>query len=105
MLNLFKMLWKHLNLKYLVKEPTCFKNPGKPSCIDLNLNNKSKSFQTSQVIETGISCFHKMVMTVLKVYFKKKGPSVIQCRDYKNFSNDKFRNDILNELIRSKIET
>ena len=46
-----------------------------------------------------------MVMTVLKVYFKKKGPSVIQCRDYKNFSNDKFRNDILNELIRSKIET
>ena len=46
-----------------------------------------------------------MVMTVLIVYFKKKGPSVIQYRDYKNFSNDKFRNDLLNELIRSKIET
>ena len=37
--------------------------------------------------------------------FLKKGPSVIQYRDYKNFSNDKFRNDLLNGLIRSKIET
>ena len=46
-----------------------------------------------------------MVMTVFKVYFKKKGPSVIQYRDYKKFSNGKFRNDPLNELIRSKIET
>ena len=46
-----------------------------------------------------------MIMTFLKVCFKKKGPSVIQYRYYKNFSNDKFRNDLLNELIRSKIET
>ena len=37
--------------------------------------------------------------------FLKKRPSVIQYRDYKNFSNDKFRNDPLNGLIRSKIET
>ena len=45
-----------------------------------------------------------MVMAVLKVYFEKKGPSVIQY-DYKNFSNDKFRNNVVNELIKSKIET
>ena len=66
--------------------------------------NKSKIFQTSQRladIETGI----KMVITVLKVYSKMKGPSVIQYRNYKNFPNDKFTNDLLNELIRSKIET
>ena len=44
-----------------------------------------------------------MVMAVLKVYFEKKGPSVIQY-DYKNVSNDKFRN-VVNELIKSKIET
>ena len=44
-------------------------------------------------------------MTILKVCFKKKGPSVIQYSDYKNFSNDKFRNELLNELTRSKIET
>ena len=95
---------KVYNLKNLVKGPTCFENPDKPSCIDLNLSNKSKTFQTSQIIETGISDFHKMVMTVLKVYFKKKGPSIIQYGKYKNFSNDKFRNE-LNERIRSKIES
>ena len=43
-------------------------------------------------------------MTVLKVYLKK-GPSVTQYCDYKNFCNDKFRKDLLNKLIRSKIET
>ena len=95
---------KVYNLKNLVKGPTCFKNPDKRSCINLILTNKSKSFQTSQIIETGTSDFHKMVMTILKVYFKKKGHSVIQYRDYKNFCNNKFRNDLLNELIRSKIE-
>ena len=72
---------KVYNLKNLVKGPTCFENPGKPSCIDLTLSNKSKTFQTSQIIETGISDFHKMVITVLKVYLKKTGPSVIQYRD------------------------
>ena len=45
-----------------------------------------------------------MVTAVLKIYFEKKGPSVIQY-DYKNFSNDKFRNNVVNELIKSKIET
>ena len=42
-------------------------------------------------------------MTVLKVYFKKKGPSGIQYRKYKNFSNNRFKNVLLNELITSKI--
>ena len=35
---------KVYNLKILVKGPTCFKNPDKPSCIDLILTNKSKKF-------------------------------------------------------------
>ena len=96
---------KVCNFKNLVKGPTCFKNLDKSSCIDLILTNESKSFQTSQIIEAGISDFHKIVMTVSKAYFKKKGPSVIQYQDYKIFSDDNFRNDLLNELIRSKIET
>ena len=53
------------NLKNLAKGPTYFKSPGKPSCIDLILIND----------------FHKMVMIALKVYFKKKGPSIIQYCD------------------------
>ena len=50
---------KVYNSKNLVKGPTCFKNPDQPSYIDLILTNKIKSFQTSQIIENGISDFHK----------------------------------------------
>ena len=45
-------------LKTLVSEPTCFKNPDNLSCIDLFLTNCSRSFQDTQVIETGLSGFH-----------------------------------------------
>ena len=48
------------NLKNLVKEPTCFKNPDNPSCIDLFLTNRPRTFQCTTTIETGISDFHKL---------------------------------------------
>ena len=43
----------------LVKDPTCFKSSSNPSCIDLILTNKSRCFQNTSVIETGLSNFHK----------------------------------------------
>ena len=58
--------------KNLIKEPTCFKNPTNPKCIDLMLTNKHRSFQNSFVIETDLSGFHKMTVTVLRFFFKKK---------------------------------
>ena len=51
------------NLSNLVKEPTCYKNPDNPSCIDLFLTNRPKCFQSTMTMETGISDFHKMVIT------------------------------------------
>ena len=42
------------NLQNLVKDPTCYKNPSKPTCIDLILKNFPKSFQHTQTIETGL---------------------------------------------------
>ena len=95
---------KVYSLKDLVKEPACFKNPDRPSCINLILTDKDKSFQESQIIENGLADFHKKVLTVLEVYFEKKGVSVIEYDDY-NDSNQKFRNDLPKELIRYKIET
>ena len=35
--------------KKLSKEPTCFKNPNNPSCIDLFLTNTIRSFQETQL--------------------------------------------------------
>ena len=35
---------KIYNLKHLIKDKTCFKNPTKPTCIDLIVTNKPKCF-------------------------------------------------------------
>ena len=82
--------------KNLVKEPTCFKSLVNPSCIDLILTNRPKSFQNTLNVETGLSDFHKLTLTVLKTKFKKKPPKMITYRDFKTFSNQQFRNYIYN---------
>ena len=46
--------------KNLIKDNTCFKNPLKPSCIDLIITNRPRSFQNSVTVETGFPDFHKM---------------------------------------------
>ena len=56
------------NLKSLVKQKTCFKNPDNPSCIDLILTNSPRSFQVSSVFETGLFDFYKLT-TSLKTVF------------------------------------
>ena len=60
------------NLFSLVKESLCFKNPYNPSCINLFQANRPRSFQNIFTIETGISDFHKVVITVLRVFYEKK---------------------------------
>ena len=92
------------DLKSLIKEPTCYKNPNKHSCIDLILTNKPRSFQHSCVIETGLSDFQRMTVTVMKILFEKLQPRVVNYRDYKHFENHKFRTDLLSELSKANIE-
>ena len=60
------------NFKNLTKGPTCFKNPSKPSCIDLILTKRKKQFMPCALIEMGFSDFHKMVATVLKSCFRNR---------------------------------
>ena len=49
-------------------EPTCFKNPESPTCIDLILTNKPLSFNNTCLIETGLSDFYKMVVAVMNAF-------------------------------------
>ena len=86
------------NANNLVKENTCFKNPHNPSCIDLFITNSRNSFQNTNTVSTGLSDFHKMVVTVLKSTFIKSKPKEINYRDYKNFVKDKFKKDIKSTL-------
>ena len=51
------------NLTNLVHEATCFKNPTHPTCIGIILTNKRRSFQNTNIIETGLSDFHKLTVT------------------------------------------
>ena len=86
------------NLVNLIKDPTCYKSVDNPSSIDIMLTNKKLSFQNSMTVETGLSDFHKMTVTVMKRYFKKKDPITITYRDLKSFDGLKFREDIKNRL-------
>ena len=42
------------NVKNLIKEPTCFTNHVNPSCIDLILRSRSRSFQNTSVMGSQI---------------------------------------------------
>ena len=90
------------NLKNLVKQPTCYKSVDNPSCIDLFLTNTSPSFQHTATVETGLSDFHKMVVTVMKTTFPKAQPKIVYYRDYKNFDLPKFRAELRDELKKTE---
>ena len=90
--------------KNLIKDKTCFKNPLKSSCIDLIITNRPKSFQNSVTVETGLSDFHKMTLTVMKVFYKKQKPNIVTYRNYKHFSNEAFMLDVKNSIIQMTSE-
>ena len=90
--NSFCTLFK---LKNILKEPSCYKNPENPSCIDLFLTNCPRSFHNTCLYETGLSDFHKLTVTNLRKF------KTIKYRNYNSFDKDKFRclfKNRLNEL-------
>ena len=61
--------YEFYNLKSLIKQPTCYKNPDKPLCIDFILTNVSHMFQSTCVIDGGLPDFHLMTVTVMRKTF------------------------------------
>lgn len=64
--NKLNIFCEHYSLSSLITYPTCFKNPNNPCCIDLILTNSSESFYKSCTVETGLSDFHKVIVTIMK---------------------------------------
>ena len=60
------------NMQNIIREKTCFKNPSNPCCIDFIIAIRPKSFQNSIIIERGLFDFHKMSITVMKMYYSKQ---------------------------------
>ena len=100
-----KCFCDNYNLKSLIKQPTCYKNPDNPTCIDLLLTNAPRNFQSTCVLETGLPDFHLMTLTVMRKSFERLQPRVINYRSYKNFSNEKFKSCLLNVLRKDFVNT
>ena len=69
------------NFKDLLDKPACYNNPTNPSCVDLILTSRPRSFQNSFTFETKLSDFYKMMLTVLKSSFAKQKAKVINYRN------------------------
>ena len=83
-------------MKSLIRIPTCYKNLASSAWIDLMLTNSKRSFQSSCTIETRLS-----INTVLNIYFQKRKAKVINYRDYQNFSNEEFRQQVLKDILKA----
>ena len=91
-----KSFCESYNLTSQIKQLISFKNYEKPSCIDLILTNKPKSFQRACVMETGLSDFHRLYL-YLKCNFENFHQS-ISYKDFCNHDNANFINS-LNEVL------
>ena len=78
--------------------------PRKPKQLEIILRNKSLNFQNSCVTETGLSNFHRMVVTVMKASFERLKLRVKSYRDYKSFENKLFPEELFFELSNSTLQ-
>ena len=86
--------WYLFDLSNLIKSSTCF-TKSHSSKIDLILTNNSNSFQKSGTTETGLSDFHKLISTFFKSHFSRLSRKAIYYRNYKNFDESKFIEDLI----------
>ena len=85
------------NFKSLISKSTSYKNPDNSSCIDLILTNCPNYFQNSSTFETGLSDFHKLILTLFKSEIPQQRPNIISYRK-------RFDSQIFQSLISKKME-
>ena len=85
------------DLTNLIKANTCFKSSNQTS-FDAILANRPRSFQKSGVIATGVSDYHKMILTFFRSYFSKLPPKNITYRSFRYFETKYFLCELENKL-------
>ena len=55
-------------------------------------------------METGLSDFHRMIVTVMKTFFQRFPPKIRHYGDYSNYDNNIFHVSLFNELSKLNIE-
>ena len=81
------------NLKNLIRNETCSTRDHKSS-IDLILTNKPESFQNTCITETGLSDFHKLILTFFKTQITPLKSKIVFYRNYKHFEDRRFLEDL-----------
>ena len=64
------------------------------STIDLILVNNLRSFQITNVTETGVSDCHKLITAFMEYYISRLREKNVHYRSYKNFNEEKFLSDV-----------
>ena len=64
------------------------------SSIDVILTKRPRSFQKTAVFETGLSDYHSLVATTMKINISRLKPKQIKYRSYKKFVPGNFLNDV-----------
>ena len=90
------------NFTNLIKNNTCFKGVG--SCIDLILTNRKYCFKNTSSYETGISDHHHLIFSIMKTTFASEEPKKFVYRDYKTFSHENFKNDLLSKTVDENVD-
>ena len=91
--NYLSDLCDTFSLKNIIKCKTCFKTLEGTS-IDVLLTNRPRSFQKTSILETGLSDYHKMILSAFRSYFAKIPPKLIEYRNYKKFYLENFLYDL-----------
>ena len=91
------------HLKSLINEPICYKNPDKPTCIDLILTNFPWQFHATLALETCFSDFHKIAVAAFKSELPYHKPKMISYRNYKQINRNNFEEEIKKTIITQKI--
>ena len=88
-IHLDTFLYQH-RLANINKEPTRYKNSKNPSCIDFISSNRANNFFITNIVFTGLSDFHNVIIFVFKTMFPKSKPEEITYTNFKNFCEENF---------------
>jgi hypothetical protein len=93
--DLYESFLDTFNLKNLIKDTTCHTKTASTS-LDVILTNRNRCCFHTIILETGISDVHSLIGTTLRASYNRVEPTIIKYRDYKNFSEVTFLNDLAN---------
>ena len=85
------------HMSYLLSNPTCFKGD-QGTLLDVFLTNRPKEFYKSTSVETSISDFHRIIITVIKGSNPKPSQKYHTFHSYRKLDETKFRHDLNNAL-------